>query len=533
MTADTPPLEGPSNHAETRDVNVASAGAPAEIDLAALLERRSRVSAERPAVTFRGVTRTFAEVHDRVRRLAQVLVQGGVDKGDRVVYLGLNDPAILESLFAAASLGAILVPLNFRLADPELAYAITHCGSHTVLADERHATVIDSVRGELPGRRFIRVASGESVAGWEDGDELIAAASPLTERVPVKADDPALIMYTSGTTGRAKGVVLTHANLWWHNIGVVLALDIAHNDVSLVCAPMFHIGALNVTTIATWIKGGRLVIHEAFEAQAVLDDLERERVTTMFGVPVMCEALSALPGFEGADLSALRLIITGGAPVPVGLIRRFQKRDVELAQGYGLTEAAPVASFLTAENAERKLGSAGRPLLLCDLRVVDAAGNPVPAGTDGEIEVRGPSVTPGYFRDPQATALAFNGSWLRTGDGGRLDDEGFVFIADRIKDMIITGGENVYPAEVEGVLFDHPAVAEVAVIGTPDPKWGEGVCAIVVTKPGVEVDLEELRSFAGQRIGRYKLPVRLETVDGLPRNPAGKVLKTELRKRYT
>jgi fatty-acyl-CoA synthase len=507
--------------------------ASAEIDLAALLERRARASAERPAVTFLGCTRTFAEVHDRVRRLAKVLRDGGVGKGDRVAYLGLNDPAILEALFAAANLGAVLVPLNFRLAGPELAHAINHSGAHTVLADGHHAAVIDAIRDRIAASRFVRVAAGGSVPDWEDGDALIEAANPLPERVPVNASDPALIMYTSGTTGRAKGVVLTHANLWWHNIGVVLALDIAYDDVSLVCAPMFHIGALNVTTIATWIKGGRLVIHRAFEPQAVLDDLQRERVTTMFGVPVMCEALSALPGFEAADLSRLRLIITGGAPVAVGLIHRFQERQVELAQGYGLTEASPVASFLTAENALRKIGSAGRPVLLCDLRVVDATGAPVPPGVDGEIEVRGPSVTPGYFEDPDATALAFNGRWLRTGDGGHLDDDGFVFIADRIKDMIITGGENVYPAEVEGVLFDHPAVAEVAVIGTPDDRWGERVCAIVVTEPNSTVELQELREFAGRRIGRYKLPLQLEIVDELPRNPTGKVLKTELRKRYT
>ncbi|HTK63698.1 MAG TPA: long-chain fatty acid--CoA ligase [Pseudonocardia sp.] len=506
--------------------------APAEIDLAALLERQAHASGERPAVTFQGVTRTFAEVHDRVRRLAGVLARGGVGKGDRVAYLGLNHPAILEALFAAAHLGAVLVPLNFRLAGPELAYAIEHSGAHTVLADERHAGVIDGVRDRLSAHRYMALAGAGHVEGWEDGDELVAAAAPLREREPVDPSDPALIMYTSGTTGRSKGVVLTHANLWWHNIGVVLALDIVHDDVSLLCAPMFHIGALNVTTIATWIKGGRLVIHEVFEPEAVLDDLERERVTTMFGVPVMCEALSALPGFASADLSALRLIITGGAPVPVGLIRRFQEREVELAQGYGLTEASPVASFLTAENALRKLGSAGRPLLLCDMRVVGADGTPAPVGVDGEIQVRGPSVTPGYFRDPEATALAFDGQWLRTGDGGHLDDDGFVYIADRIKDMIITGGENVYPAEVEGVLFDHPAVAEVAVIGRPDPRWGERVCAIVVTEPRATVDLEELRAFAGERIGRYKLPLQLEIVDALPRNPTGKVLKTELRKRF-
>ncbi|WP_181068529.1 AMP-binding protein [Nocardia nova] len=244
-----------SNHTLATDSHTAAV--PAEIDLAALLERRARTSGERPAVTFLGMTQTFAEVHDRVLRLAQVLHEGGVGKGDRVAYLGDNNPAILEALFASASLGAVLVPLNWRLAGPELAYAMTHSDVHTVLADHTHTAVIDTVRDQLPAQRFIQVAAGESVQGWEDGDTLIAAATRFPARTPVDSSDPALIMYTSGTTGRAKGVVLTHANLWWHNIGIVLALDIAHDDVSLVCAPMFHIGALNVTTLATWIKGGQ------------------------------------------------------------------------------------------------------------------------------------------------------------------------------------------------------------------------------------------------------------------------------------
>jgi fatty-acyl-CoA synthase len=505
---------------------------PAEIDLAALLERRARVSSERGAVTFDGETRTFGEVLDRVRRWATVLADGGVEPGDRVAYLGLNDPSILEALFATAHLGAVLVPLNFRLTGPELAFMIEDAGAHTLLVDEQHVPVIDAVRADLSVGRFVHVAAGAPSDGWEDGNALVAAAAPLAQRRPVAPDDPAVIMYTSGTTGRPKGAVLTHANLWWHNIGIVLALDVAYDDVSLLCAPMFHIGALNVTTIATWIKGGRLVIHRAFDPQAVLEDLEREGVTTMFGVPVMCDALSSLPGFAETDLSALRLIITGGAPVPVALIRRFQERGVDLAQGYGLTEAAPVASFLTAENAERKLGSAGRPLLLCDMRIVDADGAPVPTGVQGEIEVRGPSVTIGYWQNPEATAKTMNGDWLKTGDGGHLDEEGFVFIADRIKDMVITGGENVYPAEVESVLFEHPAIVEVAVIGTDDPKWGERVCAVAALHSGAELTLESLREFGDGRLARYKLPLQLEIVEALPRNATGKVLKTELRERF-
>jgi fatty-acyl-CoA synthase len=505
----------------------------AEIDLASVLERRVRASPARPAITFEGTTRTFAEVHDRVRRLARVLVDAGVGPGDRVAYLGTNHPAILEALFASAHVGAVFVPLNFRLAAPELAYALEQSGTSLLLADEGLAPLIDAERAALGGLPALLVADGTAPVGWGDAEAAMAAAVPLDERVTVDPDAPALIMYTSGTTGRPKGAVLTHANVWWHNIGIVLGLDIAADDVSLICAPMFHIGALNVLTIATWIKGGRLVVHRAFDPQAVLEDLEREGVSTMFGVPVMCAALSGLPDFASTDLSALRFIITGGAPVPVGLIRRFQDRQVELAQGYGLTEAAPVASFLTAEHALDKLGSAGRPLLLCDVRIVDPEGAVIETpGVAGEIEVRGPSVTVGYWENPEATAKTFHDDWLRTGDGGYLDDEGFLFIADRIKDMIISGGENIYPAEIEGVLFEHEAVAEVAVIGTADERWGETVCAVVAVREGATVTLEDLRAHAEGRLARYKLPRRLEFVDALPRNAPGKVLKTELRERF-
>ena len=515
---------------------MSAAGSPAvgaAVDLASLLAARARSSPERPAITFEGETRTFGQTQDRVERLAAVLHNGGVAAGDRVAYLGLNHPAILEALFATASLGAILVPLNFRLTGPELAYAINHSAVHTLIADTDHTRLIDGQRGVVSVERYLMGAGGEPPPGWEDVERLSASSVPRAHRTDILPDDPAVIMYTSGTTGRPKGATLTHANLWWNNIAVVLALDVTYDDVSLVCAPLFHIGALNVTTIATWIKGGRLVVHRTFNPQAVLDSLVTERASTMFGVPVMCQAIASLADFATADLSALRLIITGGAPVPVGVIRTFQDHGVELAQGYGLTEASPIASFLTAEHALKKIGSAGRPTLFCDVRIVDSARGVVDEpGVQGEIQVRGPNVTPGYWNNAEATAATFDGEWLKTGDGGYRDEDGFLFVADRIKDMIISGGENIYPAEIEGLLFDHPLVAEVAVIGTADEKWGERVCAVIAVAGDVAPTLDELREFVGGRLARYKLPRQLEIVDSLPRNATGKVLKTELRARF-
>ncbi|MDT5076128.1 MAG: fatty-acyl-CoA synthase [Mycobacterium sp.] len=504
----------------------------AAVDLASLLTARAKSSPERSAITFEGETRTFGQIHDRVERLAAVLHDGGVTMGDRVAYLGLNHPAILEALFATASLGAIFVPLNFRLTGPELAYAINHSAVHTLIADADHTGLIDGQRGVLSVERYLMAAGGEPPPDWEDVERLCTSSAPRAHRTDILPDDPAVIMYTSGTTGRPKGATLTHANLWWNNIAVVLALDIAYDDVSIVCAPLFHIGALNSTAIATWIKGGRLVVHRTFDPQAVLDSLVAQRATTMFGVPVMCQAIASLPNFATADLSALRLIITGGAPVPVGVIRTFQGQGVELAQGYGLTEASPIASFLTADYALKKIGSAGRPTLFCDVRIVDGAGVVVDApGVTGEIQVRGPNVTPGYWNNAVATAATFDGEWLKTGDGGYRDEDGFLFVADRIKDMIISGGENIYPAEVEDLLFDHPLVAEAAVIGIADDHWGERVCAVIAVA-GDAPSLDELREFMGGRLARYKLPRQLEIVDSLPRNATGKVLKTELRARF-
>ena len=351
---------------------------------------------------------------------------------------------------------------------------------------------------------------------------------------PIDADEVALIMYTSGTTGRPKGAMLTHGNLWWNNTMALHTYDVHEDDVTLVVAPLFHIGGLNVTGLVTWQKGGEIVLHRTFDPGAAIDDIVRYGVTSFFGVPAMLLFMSQHPAFDTADLLSLRLLVCGGAPVPEPLMKVYNGRGIPIQQGYGLTETAPYVTFLVSEFGLEKLGSAGKPGLFNEVRLVDPDGRVITTpNTKGEVCTTGPNVMKGYWNRPDATAAAIDPEgWFHTGDIGYLDDDGFLFICDRVKDMLITGGENVYPAEVESALYDHPAVAEVAVIGLPDERWGEAVTAIVACKDDATVTLDELRDHARPNLASYKLPSRLEIIDALPRNPAGKVLKFELRERF-
>ncbi len=498
------------------------------IDLGSWIARRDAASPHLPAITFDGHTLTYGAFSDRIDRLAAELAAGDVGPGDRVAYLGLNHPDFLVTLFAAARIGAIFVPLNWRLTAGELSYILGDAGVHTLLADAEHAAVVDPVCPEAGVQRTIALTQ---VPGWESLGDLLAARDPLAEPVHPQPDEVAVIMYTSGTTGRPKGAMLTHANLFWNNINALLAFDTSQHDVSLVCAPLFHIGGLNVTTLIALQKGAHIVLMPTFEPGQALKLIAEYRVTTMFGVPAMYLFMSQLPEFAAADLSSVRYLVCGGAPVPEPLIKRYGARDIPFAQGYGLTETAPLALVLRTDEVDVKVGAAGHQVLpLSDVRLVDANNNPVPAGTRGEICVRGPQVTTGYWRNPQATAAVFDDQgWFHTGDIGQADGDGYVWVIDRVKDMVISGGENVYPAEVEDVLYGHPAVAEVAVLGTPHERWGEAVTAVVVVQSGAALTLEELRAFARDKLAGYKIPLRLEFVDALPRTQSGKVVKYQLR----
>jgi fatty-acyl-CoA synthase len=503
-----------------------------DIGLGNWLYQRALRTPHRKALSFEGTTWTYAELQQRIDRLASALRANGVCRGDRVGFLGLNQPSFLESLFAAARLGAIFVPLNFRLSGPELSYIINNAGVHTMIADALHRQIIDSIRTGLPCRRYF--AADHQAESWPSTDDLIATHEPLRGGEAVTEDEVAVIMYTSGTTGRPKGAMLTHGNIWWNNTNSLLTFDILSSDIVLVVAPLFHIGGLNVNTLVTWQTGGQIVLHRAFDPSRFLDDIAKYRVTSTFAVPAMLLFVSQQPNFASADLSSLRTIVCGAAPVPEPLIRLYAERGVPINQGYGLTEASPFLTFLAPEWGIAKIGSAGRTPMFTEVRLVAPNGREVAMpGERGEIIARGPNITKGYWNDPEATAAAIDAEgWLRTGDVGTFDEDGFLFIVDRVKDMVITGGENVYPAEVENVLYEHPAIGEIAVIGLPDDQWGEAVVAVAALKQGANLDLEELRGFAADRLARYKLPRRLEIVAALPRNPAGKVLKFELRERF-
>lgn len=487
---------------------------------------------ERTALTFEGESWTYSDMLDRIDRLAGVLKAGNVQPGERIGYLGFNHPMFLVTLFACAKIGAVFVPLNFRLAGPELEYIINDAGVHTLVVDSDHCAVIDTVRERLVCRRYL-CAHGTSTdaSRWPEAAQAMATAQAVTQAHQPHQDDLAVIMYTSGTTGLPKGAMLTAGNFWWNHVSELVMLDLRPDDVLLTFAPIFHIGALNVLTLTTLLKGGHIILHRSFDPAAVLRDIQQYKVTTLFAVPAMLLFISQHPDFANADTSSVRFIMCGGAPCPEPLLRQLNQRGILVQQGYGLTETAAMATALSAEWAASKIGSVGVSPLLTDVRIVAADNSVVTQPHErGEVSVRGMNVTRGYWNQPEATRSAISDDhWFRTGDVGYFDESGFYYICDRVKDMIISGGENIYPAEIESVLYAHPAVAEVAVLGTPDAQWGEAVMAMVVLKPGTSLSIEEVREFAGERLARYKLPKQLRIMDALPRNPTGKILKYRLR----
>jgi fatty-acyl-CoA synthase len=355
------------------------------------------------------------------------------------------------------------------------------------------------------------------------------AAAPAAVDAPVRLDDPAVIIYTSGTTGRPKGATLSHGNITWNCVNVLVDTDLASDEVALVCAPLFHVAALNMVSLPILMKGGTVVLTGGFDPDVALELIARHGVTVMFGVPSMFNAMAQVPAFASSDLSSLRRLLCGGAPVPLSTIRTYLDRGIPFLQGYGMTETSPGALFLGAERAAAKAGSAGVASFFTDVRVVRPDGSDVAPGEKGEVVVAGPNVMRGYWNRPDATAEVMDGDWFRSGDVALVDDDGYVTIVDRMKDVIISGGENVYPAEVEDVIYGHPDVAECAVIGVPDERWGEVGRAIVVRRAGTTLDERALLEHLDGRLARFKLPRSVIFTDRLPRSGAGKVLKAELR----
>jgi acyl-CoA synthetase (AMP-forming)/AMP-acid ligase II len=511
----------------------ASPSVGADVSWVGVLEHHARRTPDKPLAVAGDRVVTYAGMVDWSGRLAAGLAGRGVGRGDVVALLSYNSVEFLATIFAANHLGAIAMPINWRLAAAELRYLLEHSGAKVLVCDAELVALADAaVDGSAIGlaRVCVPLDPGDHVAdGWEAVDDLAGPQPP--SRAEVRAGEVHRLMYTSGTTGRPKGVMLTHANLAWKNYAHVTEFGFTSADVGLACGPLYHVGALDLVTTTMIAVGATTIVHRTFDAAAVVEEIARSRVTTIWMAPAMIRAVLDVPGVESRDLSSVRVIIAGGEKLPIPFVERIQRTfpSAWLADAYGLTETVSGDTFLDRDSTTRKLGSVGRACLYLDLEIWDEHGTPVPAGERGEIVLRGPKVFAGYWRDTEATATAFAGGWFHTGDVGTKDDEGYVYVVDRLKDMIVSGGENIAGSEVERVLYEHEAVAEAAVVGRPDERWGEVPVAFVVVGEGAAVTADELLDHCRRQLAKFKVPKDVTFVDALPRNPSGKVLKRELR----
>lgn len=486
------------------------------------VERRARITPDRAALISGGRTFTYAELAERIRRLANGLRRLGVGPGDRVGWLGPNHPAFLESLFAVGRLGAMLAPVNHRLGPDERSVIFAQT-EPTVLIE--HGSVGPSA---APSVRH-RIVVGDARDG-ETGYEAFIAGSPdqpIEESVGL--DDVLLLPHTSGTTGDPKAVMLTHGNVTWNTVNLLTCADFRHDDVTIAIAAFFRVGGTGVNVLPVLFVGGTVVVPDDPRPDELLRLMERHRVTVGFGNPDLLDALTRADLWPSVDLSSIRFVVTGGAPVPERLIRAYLERGVSLLQGYGLSEAAPVALLLDTERALEKVGSAGKPPLFVDVRITDGDGGDVASGRTGELLIRGPNVMAGYWKRPAETRdVLVEGGWLRTGDAARMDGDGYIWIVDRFEARFVSDGEVVYPGDVERVLLSHPSVADAGVVGIPAPGGAQVGAAFVVLAPGATTTEHELLTLCRDRLAVSQVPASITFVETLPRNAVGKLVRGEL-----
>ena len=503
------------------------------------LKRAQQLHADRIATVCNGRIRSYGEMYDRVGRLAGALRQNGVRDGDRVAMLGLNSDWYLEYYCAVPWAGAVLNPVNFRWSLPEIIYSLNDSQSTAIFVDEHHAKHIDALLDGCPFLRLVVFAGDGPCPEFAKGTEdLIAASEPIPDQ-DVSGDSIFGVFYTGGTTGAPKGVLLSHNNICSSALGLLAEGVFQEGSVGLHAAPMFHLADM-MTTTCLLMRGGTHTMLPAYRPETVMDLITRHKITDLLLVPAMLRALVDHPAAQPGLFSTVKHVLYGASPASESLLDRAMAKlpTAEFVQVYGMTELAATATILpfsehkAESRAKGRLRSAGRPFIHTYIKVVDGTGKELPRGEVGEIVVRGPNVMQGYVGNSDATAAALRGGWMHTGDAGSMDGEGFVYIVDRIKDMIISGGENVYCAEVENVVAKHPAVAACAVFGIPSPDWGESVHVAVVLKPDRTISHDELYAHCKTHIAGYKCPRSLEVRDSLPISGAGKVLKTELRAPY-
>jgi fatty-acyl-CoA synthase len=509
-----------------------------------LLTNRARLTPDREALlTLPGGGRyTYAELNARANRLANLMSQRlGVRKGDRVSILAHNSVAYIDLFYGLAKIGAILAPLNWRLTARELTYIVNDCQPKVLVCDPVFADLLAEVRPKVDVAQYIAL-DGAEIEGALLYDRWLSSV-PATEppRPVLEADDTCAILYTSGTTGRPKGAMIPHRQVLWNAINTVASWGLNESDVSPVFTPLFHAGGLFAFLTPLFYVGGRILLFHSFDLDAIFQAILDEKCTVVLGVPTIYRMLMNHPGFAEADFSHLRFFISGGAPLPPELAHEWlAAKGGVFRQGYGLTEVGVNCFSMTDKESRAKIGSVGKPIFHSKIRLVNPqTGRDVAVGQEGEVRIWGPHVCTGYWRNPQASADSLwcdpvdgSGPWFCTGDMARMDEDGFYYIIGRYKDMIKSGGENIYAAEVEAVFREHPAVADAALIGLPHETWGEVGLMVVVLEGGKAATDGELKAFCGERLARYKIPKQVVFADALPYSSYGKVVKAELKKRY-
>lgn len=491
------------------------------IALSAAVDYHARVSPDRIALIYGRERVSYAALAERLRAAAGLLEARGIAKGDIVGILMKNSAAFIELALAASHIGAVLLPINFRLAAEEVAYILEHAGAKLLFVDEELLTSAGGFSAKV----------SVDAAAQSDSRLLARGTQPATGGASLVSGDLYRLMYTSGTTDRPKGVTLSYENYYWKCLDHIISLGLGASDRLLVIGPLYHVGAFDLPGLALLLSGGILCVLREFEPDAALELIQNERLTGAWMAPVMLNRLLALPGRERYDLSSLRWVIGGGERTPEERIREFSSlfRHGRYIDAYGLTESCSGDTFMEAGMEIAKIGSTGRAVPHVGIRICDDAGEVLAPGEAGEICLRGPKITKGYWRDPKKTAASFFGDWFRTGDIGHLDQDGFLFLTDRKKDMIISGGENIASSEVERVIYRLEQVSEAAVVGLPDAQWGEQVVAVVVLKAGAQLTAEELQRHCRAHLAGFKVPRQLFLRESLTRNPSGKVLKRVLR----
>jgi len=489
---------------------------------------------EEPCLKYHELEFNKGQFNTRVNRLAHAFQETALRKGQRVGALMGNSHVFLEILFALSKIGGIMVPLNFRLAAPELEYILNNSEPVILFYSPEFLPVVEELRSRVSTiRQFVCEMEG----GAQQDLQYETWIADKSDQEPIPAsevvmDDPHFIMYTSGTTGRPKGAVVRQGQTQWNAINALHMYEIKKDSSAVCCAPLFHIGALHASATPNLYAGVQLVIQRFFDPVGVLKLIEENKAAHMFAIPVMFLIMTQVPEFHNTDFSSVEFFVAGGSPCPKSLIETYLEKGVSFNQGYGMTETATAVTALRTSDALRKLGSCGKPVFHTDVRIVDLDGNDLPQGEKGEVLIKGPNVIKEYWKAPQETAKTIVDGWLHSGDVGYIDEEGYLYLIDRRKDMYISGGENVYPAEVEDVIMGFPEVADVGVIGIPDEKWGEVGMAIVVKAPNAEVTAQRIIEQSKEKLAKYKTPKKVVFVNELPRTVTGKILKKELRAQF-